>query len=296
TYSWAMESGVHLDRGPVEWPALVVHGGAGTYARLAEDPTLAATLESAMASAADAGWDVLVSGADPVAAVVAAVAYLEDHGGFNAGRGSVPNSAGGVEMDGAVMDESGRAGGVACITKHSAVRAADTLHRDGRALLLAGPHADAFAAAAGLPEMTHLRAVPLSEHGTVGAVAVSAQGRMAAATSTGGRPEQPPGRVGDSPIPGAGLWADGHASTVATGYGEAFVLAGFARLVAARSATRSGLEDALTAGLDAVAAYGGTGGGIALGRDRTWAAAHNTRAMARCVRHAGGRHVTVLDG
>lgn len=279
----------------MEWPALVVHGGAGTYARLVENPGLAPILERAMVSATDAGWDLLVSGSDPIAAVVAAIAYLEDHGAFNAGRGSLPNAEGGVEMDGAVMDGTGRAGGVACLGRHSAVKAAEALYRDGRALLLAGPQADAFAAASGLPEMIPLGGARVSEHGTVGAVAVSADGRMAAATSTGGRNDQPPGRVGDSPIPGAGLWADRHASIAATGYGEAFILAGFARVVAARAATGVDLGVALRAGLDAVAGYGGTGGGIALGAGRTWAAAYSTRAMARSLRHAGGSHATVVD-
>jgi isoaspartyl peptidase/L-asparaginase-like protein (Ntn-hydrolase superfamily) len=81
----------------------------------------------------------------------------------------------------------------------------------------------------------------------------------------------------------------------ATGYGEAFVLAGFSRLVAARVQEGAAVGDALRAGLGAVSEYGGAGGGIALGSDRTWAAAYNTKAMARGLRHPGGRLVKVLD-
>lgn len=290
----------HTDGGPVTWPAIVVHGGAGTYARLLADGTSRIeSLEQAIGEALDAGWQHLTAGDGALEAVVAAVQEMENHGGFNAGRGSVRNTAGEVEMDAAVMGGDGKAGAVACIRSHSPVRAAEAVMRDGKALILAGPNADLFAAAAGVAELIPLpRAEPadqLSEQGTVGAVAVSADGRFAAATSTGGRPGQPPGRVGDTPIPGAGAWANDNCAVVATGLGEAFVMAGFSRLVCSRSAGGDDLEEALSEGLEEVARYGGTGGGIALGESATWAAAFSTKAMARGVRHAGGRVVTVID-
>ncbi len=129
----------------------------------------------------------------------------------------------------------------------------------------------------------------------MGAVAVTGAGRFAAATSTGGRRGQPPGRVGDTPIPGAGVWAEPGCAVSATGAGEAFVLAGFSRLVAARQGAGAPLGTALRLALAEVARFGGDGGGIALGRDRTWGAVFDTRAMARGVRHDGGRHTVVLD-
>ena len=306
-----------FDSGPVEWPAIVVHGGAGAYERVARDLPLARLLEAAIDAALDAGWDVLAGGGHPVDAAVAAVRVLEEDGHFNAGRGAVPNTAGRREMDGSVMDDSGRAGAVSCITGHSPVAAARAVWAaDGgdtpgeRVLLLAGSGADAFAESSGVPGLrpesppvgsgpssvggADPRPLPPSASGTVGAVAVTAEGRFAAATSTGGRAGQPPGRVGDTPIPGAGVWAEPGCAVSATGAGEAFILAGFARVVAARSTAGRSLEEALDEGLREVARYGGDGGGIVLGANRMWGAAYDTRAMARGLRHTGGRHRVVI--
>jgi isoaspartyl peptidase/L-asparaginase-like protein (Ntn-hydrolase superfamily) len=292
-----------VHHGPLSWPAIVVHGGAGAYARIAaggaEAAALAAGLGAAIEGSVDAGWDALNGGDGPLAAVVAAVTHLEDHGWFNAGLGSVPTTAGTVEMDAAVMDDTGRAGAVACIGWHSPIQAAGAVFRHGGPVLVVGPNADTFAARCRVPTLNPAGADGAhrveSEQGTVGAVAVSADGHFAAATSTGGRAGQLPGRVGDTPIPGAGLWAQPGCAVAATGTGEAFILAGFSRLVASRHQTGDRLGDALHAGLEAVGSYGGEGGGIVLGSDHTWAAAFTTRAMARGMRHAGGRHTAVVD-
>jgi L-asparaginase / beta-aspartyl-peptidase len=299
---------VQLDSGPVTWPAIVVHGGAGAHSRLSADGDtsrqLEAELEAAMAAALDAGWAALGEG-DPIKAVVAAVEFLENHGGFNAGRGSVLNVNGGIEMDAAVMDDTGEVGAVACMANHSPIRSAEAVMRVPGPLLLAGPNADAFAAREGIARLHAARSNtgaadppgfdPLpSAEGTVGAIAVSADGRFAAASSTGGRRGQLPGRVGDTPIPGAGLWAQPGCAVSATGTGEAFVLTGFSRLVGARLAAGDDPPRALRSGLDEVNKYGGNGGGIALGPNGIWAAAFSTRAMARGVRDRDGTHVTVL--
>jgi L-asparaginase / beta-aspartyl-peptidase len=299
----------HLDSGQVTWPAIVVHGGAGTYERLSSDRSgshqLEAELEAALGAALDAGWTALVAG-DPVESVIAAVEFLENHGGFNAGRGSVPNTTGSIEMDAAVMDDAARAGGVACMTAHSPIRAAEAVMRVTGPLLLAGPNADAFAAQAGIARLKPASRLAsraadpaafgeaANGEGTVGAVAVSRDGRFAAASSTGGRPGQLPGRVGDSPIAGAGIWAQPGCAVSATGTGEAFVLAGFSRLVGSRLASGEDPRSALGVGLDAVNRYGGSGGGIVLESDRTWAVGFSTAAMARGVRHGAGRYATVL--
>jgi isoaspartyl peptidase/L-asparaginase-like protein (Ntn-hydrolase superfamily) len=298
-----MSDPFQAQHGSVSWPAVVVHGGAGAYARIlaggARAGGLAAELGAAIDASVDAAWQALGEGAGPLAAVVAAVTFLEDNGRFNAGLGSVPTTAGGVEMDAAVMDDTGRAGAVACIESHSPIRAAEAVFQHGGPVLIAGPNADAFAARCGVttlnpagPDNALRRA---SDQGTVGAVAVSADGRFAAATSTGGRTGQLPGRVGDTPIPGAGLWAEPGCAVSATGTGEAFILAGFSRLVARLYSHGIGLPDALRAGLDAVGSYGGEGGGIALGSDHTWAGAFTTRAMARGIRSRAGRHTTIID-
>ena len=196
-------------------------------------------------------------------------------------------------MDAAVMDGAGSAGAVACMTSHSPIRSAEAVMRADGPLLLAGPNADGFAARSGVPRLSAGDPAGLSDEGTVGAVAVGKDGRFAAASSTGGRPGQLPGRVGDTPIPGAGLWAQPTCAVSATGAGEAFVLAGFSRLVASLVAGGEDLPSALCSGLGEVASRGGTGGGIALGHG-TWAAAFSTAAMARGVRHAGGGHVVIL--
>jgi beta-aspartyl-peptidase (threonine type) len=133
-----------------------------------------------------------------------------------------------------------------------------------------------------------------SDEGTVGAVAVSGDGRFAAASSTGGRPGQIPGRVGDTPIPGAGLWSQPGCAVSATGTGEAFVLAGFSRLVGSRLAAGEDPTETLRSGLATVHGYGGSGGGIVLGPGGTWAAGFSTAAMARGLRHRAGRQATVL--
>jgi isoaspartyl peptidase/L-asparaginase-like protein (Ntn-hydrolase superfamily) len=285
----------------VTWPALVVHGGAGRYAQLqapgAEAAELARRVGASLEAAVDAGWPHLTGGdPDPVQAVVAAVAALEQDGGFNAGRGSVPTSSGAVEMDAAVVDDRGQAGGVACVTEHVPIKAAEAVFRLNGPVLLAGPNADRFAASMGTPTIGPIGAeVPLSTEGTVGAVAVTANGRFAAASSTGGRAGQLPGRVGDTPIPGAGLWAVDGCAVAATGAGEAFLLGGFSRAVAQHHMAGMPLPEALQISLLAVARYGGDGGAIALSADRTWAAVFDTAAMARSVRHAGGRQTVVLS-
>jgi isoaspartyl peptidase/L-asparaginase-like protein (Ntn-hydrolase superfamily) len=308
---------VHGDSGSVSWPAVLVHGGAGTYARLYEGGSdaalMSAHLATALEAATEAGWGHLVGESDdPVAAVVAAVRSLEDDGEFNAGRGSVPNSAGEVEMDAGLMDDDGRAGAVACIRRHSAIAAAEEVLRLDGPVLLAGPNADLFARQRGIPLIETAHAIrtgaadpssmadhrstggPASSQGTVGAVAVSSDGRFAAASSTGGRPGQVPGRVGDTPLPGAGVWAEAGCAVSATGAGEAFVLAGFSRLVAAEHLRGGSLTDSLRAGLLAVGRYGVSGGGIALSGTGAWGACFSTKAMARSLRHQGGSHTVIL--
>jgi len=307
-----------LDVGHLEPPALVVHGGAGNYERLRRLGQGAyEMMGKALEASLDAGWVVLGAGGSALLAVVEAVASMEASGMFNAGRGSVPTTAGTVEMDAAVMDGEGCRAGAVCATTWPAnpVRAALLVAGPRRAhlddaprpaadvegplrggpglatassfhpLLLAGPGADELSRAAGLEQISLSAGEgppALSEEGTVGAVAVGADGHVAAATSTGGRRGQRPGRVGDSPIIGAGTWADDSIAAVsATGTGEAFILAGFAHRVDWVLRQGRGLDEAVVASLEAVAQYGGTGGAIALRASGDFAAAFDTAAMAR---------------
>jgi beta-aspartyl-peptidase (threonine type) len=293
-------------------PALVVHGGAGVRPRGRTTGDDAALLDAEVRGLHDAlaaGWAILAEGGDSLAAVVAAVAAMEDSGVFNAGRGAVTTCEGGVETDAAVMglapDGDGgwrEVAGAACAMTWPAnpVAVARAVAETGDALLLAGPGADRFAAAAGLPRrdeagLTHGGIAPVSEVGTVGAVAVDAAGRLAAATSTGGRAGQRAGRVGDSPVHGAGTWAEaGGAAVSATGDGEAFVLAGFAHRIDAAVRAGDDPERAAVAALGAVARWRGTGGGIVLTADGQVVVCCDTPAMARGWRDAGGAFAEVI--
>lgn len=288
---------VHLEQGRVRGPALLVHGGAGSYERARASAELPRRLTTSLEQALEAGWPHCLEG-EVLPAVVETVAVLELDGAFNAGVGSVPNTAGGIEMDGGVMDSLGSVGAVAALEAHSAVRAAHAVASEEDLLLLAGAGATAFARAAGVPELDFLARQTnqgaLSEQGTVGAVALGPGGELAAASSTGGRAGQPWGRVGDTAIAGAGFWADEKLAVAATGFGEAFVLAGFARLVTGLFAGGSDLGEALVRALAEVNRFGGSGGAVAVSSEGLWAAAWDTLAMARGRRHGGGSTVSVL--
>jgi len=283
-------------------PALAIHGGAGSRRTAAGDELETREVE-ALTAAVDAGWAVLEAGGPALDASIAAVASMESSGVFNAGRGAVPTTAGTVETDAAVMGvapgEDGtlrEVSGAACALSYPEhpIHLAREIALRGQALLLAGSGADAFAAAAGLPErdaaaLTGGGAAPVSDMGTVGAVALDADGRLAAATSTGGRRGQPPGRVGDTPVIGAGTWASqGRVAISATGDGEAFVRAGFAHLVDWRLSQGVSADGAASDALMDVARWGGTGGAVVLTADGTLVALHDTAAMAQAWRGADG--------
>ncbi len=297
-------------------PAIAVHGGAGEFAAVeseAADDEHGAALKEVLRRSVDAGWAVLDAGGASFDAVVEAVAALEDSGRFNAGRGAVPTREGAVELDAGVMDAESGAFGALCAATFPAnpIRAARLLADLGGLpdgpVLLAGPGADQFCEEHGLEAMhpEWLRGVPhaddapppapgrpagpsrLSDEGTVGAVAVDSAGRVAAATSTGGRAGQWPGRVGDSPIPGAGVLA--HPSGVAvsaTGAGETFLVSGFAHRIAWSLEAGVDIGRAVKAALKEVDRLGGSGGCIVITSGGALTTAISTRAMARAWRGA----------
>ena len=192
--------------------------------------------------------------------------------------------------------------GAACAMTWPAnpVQVAEAVALRGDALLLAGAGADGFAAESGLTRrderlLTRGSNVSISKMGTVGAVAVDGDGRLAAATSTGGREGQAPGRVGDTPIIGAGTWAAaGGVAVSATGDGEAFVKAGFAHLIdySVRRGTPS--EQAATDALALVERWQGTGGAIVLSPSGELVVICDTQAMARGWGCAGGAFAEIL--
>ncbi len=282
-------------------PVVIVHGGAGP-ARRRDDAGEAACL-AALEGAVAIAFEQLGGGA--LEACVAAVAELEDCPLFNAGTGSVLARDGGVWCDAAVMTGDGRAGAVAAVTGvRNPVRAARALLDEGETLLWAGHSAELLAryglVAADPAQMVmqaararldaHLAGNPQPQTGTVGAVCLDADGRLAAATSTGGRIGKHPARVGDSPLVGAGTWADQRTCAVsATGAGEAFIRTVYGHEVHARMLLGGESAAAASAGaLEAVRSAGGLGGAICVSAGGEIAMPCTDARMSRAWRTGAG--------
>ncbi|WP_267394714.1 MULTISPECIES: isoaspartyl peptidase/L-asparaginase [unclassified Sphingomonas] len=266
--------------------SLMIHGGAGALLRARTTPEADAGARAALGAALDAGTVLLAAGGIALDAVEAAVRVLEDDPHFNAGRGACFTHGGTNELDAAIMDGRGRdAGAVAGVsrTRHPVSLARAVMAASPHVLLI-GAGADAFSLEQRLeqadpawfatPErrrqLDELQAGGKAtfdvdmEYGTVGAVACDAAGHLAAATSTGGVTGKRWGRVGDSPLIGAGTYADDRACAVsATGSGEFFIRAGAGHEIAARIRLLG--ESPATAAAAVMAdiqALGGTGGVI----------------------------------
>ncbi len=286
-------------------PVVVVHGGAGSHTdELREhEADLRVALEQALTAAADA-VEGLAGGA--VEAVRAAVMVLEAFPLFNAGYGSALCTDGTVELSASAMRGSDRAaGGVAMMKRTAHPVAAAVALLDEPEVLLAGPRADAHAEANGLEQLdpaafvTDRQRRRLKERQTggpetVGAVCLDATGLLAAATSTGGLSGQRPGRVGDSPLIGAGTWADRNVAVSCTGQGEAFIRAGAARLVAALLEGGHTIESAAIRALDAVTECAGYGGLIAVDAHGNVTMPRSTGAMPRGVWRPGDKPDTAV--
>ncbi len=269
--------------------ALVLHGGAG-----ARPGRNYAAQRADMERLARQGQAWLAAGRSALDVVTETVAALEASGLYVAGRGSGPTTEGAFELDASVMDgATGRAGAVAAMTGivHP-VRAARTVLEDGRHVLLAGDGARAMAVAAGLATVDDPDAYytehaahgsgEAAGHGTVGAVARDRHGALAAATSTGGTFGKRPGRVGDTPLIGAGTWADARVAVSCTGLGEAFIRTMAAHDVAARMRHgRQPLDAAARDVLADVARQGGDGGLIAVDAEGRIAMPWNSDGMKR---------------
>jgi beta-aspartyl-peptidase (threonine type) len=285
--------------------AIVVHGGAGKW----REPFRPAALRG-VARAADAGWGVLAAGGHAIDAVTIAVVALEDDPAFNAGTGSVLNEAGEAEMDASVMaGDTLAAGGVSGVTRvRNPVLVARRVMEATDCVLLAGPQATAFAREQGFGDYDPVtaaarqawaaarsapRATPAEDGaGTVGAVALDAAGRLAAATSTGGRELKRAGRVGDSPVPGAGNVATARAAVSATGWGELMLRFGTARAIAERIDRGVGAQRAVEEILEAMRVrFAVPIGAIALDSRGDVAIAHGTPAMPHAWRRLGDAKV-----
>jgi L-asparaginase / beta-aspartyl-peptidase len=291
---------------------LMIHGGAGMLdrARLsqAQDTAARAGLMAALA----AGDIILAAGGSAVDAVIAAVCVLEDDPSFNAGRGAVLGYDGAITLDAAIMDGASRAAGSAAGVRHTRnpVRLAHAVMTRSPHVMLSGVGADEFSAQQGLDQVSNdwfeipERRRQLEEmrtkgteffdvdlkYGTVGAVACDAAGHVAAATSTGGLTGKRWGRIGDSPLIGAGTVADDRSCAIsATGAGEFFTRASVAHEISARMRfCGETAEMAAQAALDDVAALGGHGGVIVVTPGDYWAFVYNTPGMYRGISDSAG--------
>ena len=294
----------------VDGPVLLAHGGAWDI-----PDAVCADHEADLQAALTEGRAVLADGGSALEAVVAVVASMEASGTFDAGHGAMLRRDGSVELDAGLMDGSTLDYGAVVGVRRfgQPVRLAHRIvqRSDGQARILTREGAEAFAEAEGFPLVAnetlicarerrryeHLRAAAAfhtshsflqAPQGTVGCVARDRAGRLAAATSTGGTPFAPPGRVGDSPLPGAGFYANAHAAAGATGWGEAITaMRNTGRAVDAVAAGASP-EDVLRERLEQMHARitnhngnGATGGLILLDEAGGGAWAFTTPRMAR---------------
>lgn len=300
------------DGSPASDWVVVVHGGAGAVTPGTYEADDEAGMRADLAGALEAAGQVLAEGGSSLDAVTEAVRRLEDSPHFNAGRGAVFTAEARNELDASIMlGSTGAAGAVAGVQGiRNPVLAARAVMERSSHVMLSGRGAEAFARDAGLVFMplewfhTERRRraletlrqesatsdLSLRAHGTVGAVAVDTRGVLAAATSTGGMTNKRWGRIGDSPIIGAGTWADQRCAVSATGWGEYYIRAVAAYDICARLAY---LEESVDTAarhvvLERIPALGGDGGVIAVDRDGNVSMPFNTAGMARGVARADG--------
>lgn len=288
---------------------LVIHGGAGNINPEGMDQARREIYQDRLREALKTGGALLEQGASALDAVMEVVRKLEDDPLFNAGKGAVLNAEGFAELDAAVMDGlTGKAGAVAGVRMiRNPVTAARRVMETTSNVMLAGQGADQFARNEGLElaepdyfitperkadwekwkkrmEENRKKEEAGGQKGTVGAVALDNRGNLAAATSTGGMMGKMPGRIGDSPVIGAGTWADNASCAVsATGHGEFFIRNVVAYDVSARMKYQNiPLQEAAeVVVMKVLQGMGGTGGLIAVDRNGNVAMPFNTKAMFR---------------
>jgi beta-aspartyl-peptidase (threonine type) len=301
-------------------PVLLIHGGAGAIQKGEATPEREAAIRADLRKALLAGSEVLDKGGSALDAVEQAVLVMENSPYFNAGHGAALTSEGTIEHDASIMDGSTRAAGAVCGVGRirNPISAARAVMERTPHVLLTGAGAEQFARDQNLPMaaqwyfFTPERLVALEKvkasgrgsafaltekdrHGTVGAVALDRQGRLAAATSTGGYANKMPGRVGDSPIVGAGNYADARVAVSGTGHGESFIKVVLGhRISCLMELAGLPVDQATARALGELQAIGGTGGLIAVDGAGNAVLPFTTPGMYRGIARGGRASVAIF--
>ena len=289
-----------------ESPAIVIHGGAGWFSNMSPDEIK--DLKKGLKTAADKGFDILENGGSSVDAVEAAIIILEDNPLFNAGRGSVYTSEERQEMDASIMTgKDNEAGAVSSVTNvKNPISLARHVMEETPHVMFTSSGAEKLARDNNIEQVEQsyfenpdrlksLKKAQENKKGTVGVVAIDKNRVITAGTSTGGMTNKAPGRVGDSPIIGAGTWVENNSCGVsATGHGEYFIRFSVAKeiCVKARYQNKS-IQQASTEVMSQLKEIGADGGVIVMDNKGNYAFAFNTPAMARAYKDASSEVIKI---
>ena len=289
-----------------ESPAIVIHGGAGWFSNMSPDEIK--DLKKGLKMAADKGFDILENGGSSVDAVEAAIIILEDNPIFNAGRGSVYTSEERQEMDASIMTgKDNEAGAVSSVTNvKNPISLARHVMEETPHVMFTSSGAEKLARDNNIEQVEQsyfanpdrlksLKKAQENKKGTVGVVAIDKNRVITAGTSTGGMTNKAPGRVGDSPIIGAGTWVENNSCGVsATGHGEYFIRFSVAKeiCVKARYQNKS-IQKASTEVMNQLKEIGADGGVIVMDNKGNYAFAFNTPAMARAYKDASSEVIKI---
>ena len=289
-----------------ESPAIVIHGGAGWFSNMSPDEIK--DLKKGLKMAADRGFNILENGGSSVDAVEAAIIILEDNPLFNAGRGSVYTSEERQEMDASIMTgKDNEAGAVSSVTNvKNPISLARHVMEETPHVMFTSSGAEKLARDNNIEQVEQsyfanpdrlksLKKAQENKKGTVGVVAIDKNRVITAGTSTGGMTNKAPGRVGDSPIIGAGTWVENNSCGVsATGHGEYFIRFSVAKeiCVKARYQNKS-IQEASTEVMNQLKEMGADGGVIVMDSQGNYAFAFNTPAMARAYKDASSEVIKI---
>jgi len=292
---------------PTSHPVIVVHGGAGWSHGTSDEKQHA--IKSGLKKALDTGFSILQSGGSSLDAVEAAIVILEDNPVFNAGRGSVYTAEKKQEMDASIMSGNDQdAGAVASVSRvKNPIKLARYIMEHTEHVMMAGSGAEKVAEQGGLElvdpsyfysedRLKSVKKQKAKKNSTVGALAIDKLGNIAAGTSTGGRSNKLPGRIGDSPIIGAGTWAQNNVCGVSgTGHGEYFIRYNVAREICARMEYLNlSVGEASAQVIGQLTAIGIEGGVIVLDKNGNISMEFNTDGMARAYRNSKGDEMIAI--